>query len=114
MMSDEPVIPVGLFVGVELRNVHVLTLPGRLVVRKISPLHQVMNIVLLINTDTKTDEDNRQGQQTRTTDEILGLCIIRNLALRYRGNNTIFCNILIPPQDSAVASEHQVTNIGRT
>lgn len=46
-----PVIPVGLFVSVVLRNVHVLTLPGRLVVGKISPLDQVMYVVLFVNTD---------------------------------------------------------------
>lgn len=43
-------IPVGLLVGVKLGDVHVLTLPGRLVISQISPFDQVMDVVLLVNT----------------------------------------------------------------
>ena len=46
-----PVVPVLHLEGVKLRNVHVLGLPGRLVVRQLSPLDQVVDVVLSVHTE---------------------------------------------------------------
>lgn len=45
-----PVVPVLHLVGVELRYVHVFGLPGRLVVLQLSPLDQVVNVILPVHT----------------------------------------------------------------
>lgn len=64
-----PVVPVCLFVGVELWDVHVFALPGCLVIGQISPFDQVMIDVLFINTDVKRGNT----QERWSYDKVLSL-----------------------------------------
>lgn len=53
-----PVVPVLHLVDVKLRHVHVLGLPGRLVVRQLSPLDQVVDVVLPVH----AEETQQRGE----------------------------------------------------
>jgi len=50
------VVPVVQFVGVVIGEVHVLCLPGRLVVCQLSPLDQVVDVVLPVHTEEHSRE----------------------------------------------------------
>ena len=50
-----PVVPVLQLVHVELWDVHVLCLPGGLVVGQVLPFDEVMDIVLLVQAEGNTD-----------------------------------------------------------
>ncbi len=54
-----PVVPVLHLVGVKLRYVHVLGLPGRLVIRQLSPLDQVVDVVLPVHTGKHSKEKEK-------------------------------------------------------
>lgn len=45
-----PVVPVLCLIDVKLRYIHVFSLPGGLIIRQITPLDQIVDIVLPVNT----------------------------------------------------------------
>lgn len=74
-----PMIPVCLSVGVKLRDVHVLALPGRLVVGEISPLDQVMYVVLFINTDIKKGKQKYDDTKTKYSSSVSAVIAVEIL-----------------------------------
>ena len=61
-----PVVPVMQFERVKLRDIHVFSLPGGLVIGQVFPLNQVVHVVLFIHTD-HTEQD---GARHRKRDKI--------------------------------------------
>lgn len=49
-MCVVPVVPVLQLVSVIIRDLHVLQLPGGLVIRQVSPLDEVVTVIFLIHT----------------------------------------------------------------
>lgn len=60
--SPSPVIPIALLEQVVVLYLHILTLPGGLIIGQVPPLDQVVDVALLVHA-TKSRRENPQSQK---------------------------------------------------